>query len=329
MDSIEPSLGSRVLAGEIQFNGTRATDALRRYLKAIGEPDRPVVWAFREQDIVALLAGTSARGVARFFTYEEWHMASHACVAAADFDAGNAALRDVRDWQVVAVHLVRAGLPHGMCGEAVLIAAEGLAADYVLRMRNADNAPKAAKRLDRMVAARDATAAGVWAMWLTGGYVVAMSRPTIHYRDVLPHAEDGPAITFAGGMAIHAWNGVYVPEAWVIEQPSRITPEMIVACRDGRVGAVALERYGFGRFVVSPDSELVSDEPGIGRLFRRFVRWNFEVFAAVEVVNSTPELDGSHRRYVLSVPEHIATAREAVAWTFGLDAHEYQPDTET
>jgi hypothetical protein len=31
----------------------------------------------------------------------------------------------------------------------------------------------------------------------------------------------------------------------------------------------------------------------------------------------------------LSVPPHVATAREAVAWTFGLTEQEYAPATET
>ena len=40
----------------------------------------------------------------------------------------------------------------------------------------------------------------------------------------------------------------------------------------------------------------------------------------VEVVNSTPEPDGSRKTYFLRVPPTIGTAREAVAWTFGLGA---------
>jgi uncharacterized protein DUF6745 len=49
----------------------------------------------------------------------------------------------------------------------------------------------------------------------------------------------------------------------------------------------------------------------------------------VEVRNSTPEPDGSHKRYWLRVPPEVHTAREAVAWTFGLSADSYQPVIET
>jgi hypothetical protein len=50
----------------------------------------------------------------------------------------------------------------------------------------------------------------------------------------------------------------------------------------------------------------------------------------VEVVDATPRLDGSFRRYRLRVPPNIHTAREAIAWTFGFDnPAEYDPGAET
>jgi hypothetical protein len=49
----------------------------------------------------------------------------------------------------------------------------------------------------------------------------------------------------------------------------------------------------------------------------------------LEVVNSTPEPDGSFKRYWLRVPPQMQTAREASAWTFGLTSKEYEPLVET
>jgi len=43
----------------------------------------------------------------------------------------------------------------------------------------------------------------------------------------------------------------------------------------------------------------------------------------VEVVDGTPELNGPYRHYVIPVPANLRTAREAVAWTYGLSAAEY------
>jgi hypothetical protein len=49
----------------------------------------------------------------------------------------------------------------------------------------------------------------------------------------------------------------------------------------------------------------------------------------VEVKNSTPEPDGSTKRYMLRVPPQIETATAAVAWTFDMDARRYVLEMET
>ena len=49
-----------------------------------------------------------------------------------------------------------------------------------------------------------------------------------------------------------------------------------------------------------------------------------DVWAAVEVVNGTPESDGMRKHYFLQVPPEIHSARAAVAWTYGLNEHEYR-----
>ena len=49
----------------------------------------------------------------------------------------------------------------------------------------------------------------------------------------------------------------------------------------------------------------------------------------VEVVNSTPEPDGTRRTYFLRVPPATTSAREAVAWTFGLRGDDYRPSIES
>jgi hypothetical protein len=46
-------------------------------------------------------------------------------------------------------------------------------------------------------------------------------------------------------------------------------------------------------------------------------------WTAVEVANGTPEEDGSRKRYFLRVPSRMRTAREAVAWTYGLTDDQY------
>ena len=47
------------------------------------------------------------------------------------------------------------------------------------------------------------------------------------------------------------------------------------------------------------------------------------------MVNSTPEPDGTYRTYWLRVPPTTRTARDGLAWTFGLTAPEYEPVAQT
>jgi hypothetical protein len=65
---------------------------------------------------------------------------------------------------------------------------------------------------------------------------------------------------------------------------------------------------------------VASDETGI--LWRKVWR-TFDAWAAVEVINATPEPDGTHKHFFLQVPANMGTAREAVAWTYGLSEDAY------
>jgi hypothetical protein len=49
----------------------------------------------------------------------------------------------------------------------------------------------------------------------------------------------------------------------------------------------------------------------------------------VEVVNATPEPDGSRATYWLRVPPDIRSAHAGVAWTFGFNEGNYRPLAET
>jgi len=65
---------------------------------------------------------------------------------------------------------------------------------------------------------------------------------------------------------------------------------------------------------------VAEDETGI--LWRR--TWlGSDAWSAVEVINATPEPDGSHRHFFLQVPANLRTARDAVAWTYGMRGDAY------
>jgi hypothetical protein len=90
---------------------------------------------------------------------------------------------------------------------------------------------------------------------------------------------------------------------------------------------VMLEHFGYDRYLTESGAEPVDrDEAGV---LWRITLADDEPVVMVEVVNSTPEPDGTHRVYWLRVPPTTRTAREGVAWTFGLTAEEYQPERQT
>src|SRR5208337_2906662 len=69
-------------------------------------------------------------------------------------------------------------------------------------------------------------------------------------------------------------------------------------------------------------------EDVFGRLYR--IRFHdYEPLLLVEVMNATPEPDGSVRRHLLRVPPGVETAHEAVAWSFGRRTKNYAPVVQT
>jgi len=88
-----------------------------------------------------------------------------------------------------------------------------------------------------------------------------------------------------------------------------------------------LERYGPGRFIQDVGASLV-DADETGKLYRHELAAD-EPLCMIRVLDATTRPDGTRRTYWLRVPPTFHTAREAVAWTFGMEAARYRPDRET
>ena len=170
--------------------------------------------------------------------------------------------------------------------------------------------------------------------------IVISERPIRCSLDDLgrPHAEGGPAVVYGDGLAVFAWHGVVVPES-AVGDPDRITVAAIDREENVEVRRVLVERMGLERLVRERGAALIHEDE-TGRLWRRGLsvgatptwgprRLVDEPVSFVEVINATPEADGSRRTYFLRVPPTIDTAREAVAWTFSMSAAEYRPSMET
>ncbi|MFC8727793.1 DUF6745 domain-containing protein [Streptomyces bacillaris] len=168
--------------------------------------------------------------------------------------------------------------------------------------------------------------AGWW--WPYERAVVISERPEVLHRDEagrLDHGE-GPALAYRDGFALYAWRGMPVPAAFLAELAS-LTPQRIRGEENAELRRVMLEYYGYDRYLTESGAEPVHrDETGI--LWRIALDGDEDV-VMVEVVNSTPEPDGTHRTYWLRVPPGTRTAKDGVAWTFGLEGAAYAPVRQT
>jgi hypothetical protein len=149
------------------------------------------------------------------------------------------------------------------------------------------------------------------------------------------HSESGPAIEFSDGWKVYALNGVRIPQ-WVISDPSRLTVARINSERNVEMRRILMQKYGWSKYLYNSGAELIDDDVDqYGRPLRlyRLPVAGDEDLVMVEVTNSTPHLgpDGTHEfsRYTLRVPPTMTSAREAVAWTFGMRPLNYGPLVET
>ncbi|MFE9809242.1 DUF6745 domain-containing protein [Streptomyces sp. NPDC005227] len=163
--------------------------------------------------------------------------------------------------------------------------------------------------------------AGWW--WPYEKVAVISERPLSLHRDEAGRLDrgDGPALRYGDGFALYAWRGMPVPSTF-LDELTALTPERIRGEENAELRRVMLEHYGYDRYLDESGAVPVHrDETG--------VLWRVELLGdedvvMVEVVNSTPERDGTSRTYWLRVPPSTRTAREGVAWTFGLAAEVYE-----
>lgn len=186
------------------------------------------------------------------------------------------------------------------------------------------------KRVDALVPLAQAAAAGLFAYAVAGdGDLVALVRPRMRFdAEGLLHDWDGlPAAEWPNGKGLYFWHGVEMTES-AGRDPDAVTPSRVLGWANAERRRVALERIGLERFMRAVGAEVIQEDD-YGRLWRSPREVDGEPFFAVEVVNATPEPDGSFKRYFLRVPPSTRTARSAVAWSFGLTTKSYAPAVES
>jgi hypothetical protein len=119
------------------------------------------------------------------------------------------------------------------------------------------------------------------------------------------HRSAGPAVSWPDGWSVHAVHGRRLP-GWIFEHPERLTVPAIEREGNAEVRRVLIETYGWGRFMRDCGARVVDRVPlsypikGLrgARLLRKELAGEPEPIVYLEMVNSTPEPDGSHRRYL-------------------------------
>ena len=178
--------------------------------------------------------------------------------------------------------------------------------------------------------------------WLFPEVAIVVDRPEVlrvNGEGAL-HSEIGPAVSFRDGEALYAVRGVAIPDR-IFEHPESITVDEIDREGNTEVRRVMIDRMGRQRYLELGGARRVhEDETGVlwrrwGAVERRVpgrhrpILSHTRALAYVEVVNGTAEPDGTFKRYFLRVPPNMQTAREAVAWTYGLSEAEYVPARRT
>ena len=144
------------------------------------------------------------------------------------------------------------------------------------------------------------------------------------------HNEHGPAIAWRDGYALYFVHGTRVP-GWIIEEPSKVTPEAIMAETNTEVRRVMVERYGWDRFASVAQLRLVDEQPDPAnpgyslRLFDLPDRLLAGVPVRLLVChNASPERDGRRKVYGLTVEARHTDAVAAAASMWGVDPADYR-----
>ena len=159
---------------------------------------------------------------------------------------------------------------------------------------------------------------------------VVCERPTISTRTdgsrIRLDNPSAPAIGFPDTFCKFYLQGLEF-KSEVILNPEYINPQAILEENNQERRRILLERFGYESFIRDVKAELINSSE-YGELYRvSFDRG--DPLQMVKVINATPEPNGTNRRFFLRVPPTVRTAKEAVAWTFGMEEWEYEPARES
>lgn len=155
---------------------------------------------------------------------------------------------------------------------------------------------------------------------------IMIDRPVQMHLDQrgMLHNTQGPSCLYEDGLGLFSLRGIAVPQ-WIAEGQFDLAKIFEVTNAEWR--RVMIDRYGIERYLQESNANLISQDR-FGRLFRISLGQGQDPLMMIEVINSTPEQDGTYKKYFLRVPPTMLTAQQAVAWTFSME-NDYNPIIES
>jgi hypothetical protein len=156
-------------------------------------------------------------------------------------------------------------------------------------------------------------------------------RPQILQRDHVGrlHCADGPAISWGETFALYCWHGQRVPAAYITERDTR-TADQILGETNAEMRRILMEIYadvhGPDAMLRDMGAQLVAEDSCHGRPRRLY-----DVRGAryVQVVNGTPEPDGTRRAFLLGAHPEASTPHDAIAASYARPAGRFREAVRT
>lgn len=152
----------------------------------------------------------------------------------------------------------------------------------------------------------EAYVAGCWMLHWTDDTLYWVAKPTVHVERTTQGARrlhnEAYAALESDVENIYFWHGVLVP-AFVVVRPDWITLKHIEGETNAEVRRIMIERYGYERYLRESDAKLIDSCQDDHKLkgMRTAKLWNAGGIVFLDLLNSTPEPDGTTKRYVIPV----------------------------
>jgi len=129
------------------------------------------------------------------------------------------------------------------------------------------------------------------------------------------------------GTVLYYFRNVLIPKHYA-EEPWNLEIEEIIKNPNAEVRCAGLEIYGWERLSKEKLLKRINTDKETGAELYHGM-FGDQPICLVKVINSTPDQDGKRKAYFLQVPPDTKTCKQAIAWTFRVDAKDYHPDLET